>query len=81
MADYLKKKKNRMLWYDGELLDKAKELGERLLPAFNTTTGMPYPRVGVAFLVKCTDLNKITLPLKGSLHENVRYMQKCVWIL
>jgi mannosidase alpha-like ER degradation enhancer 3 len=34
-----------MLWYRGELLDLAKDLGYRFLPAFNTTTGIPYGRV------------------------------------
>ena len=33
------------LWYNNELLDKALELGERLLPAFNTSSGIPYPKV------------------------------------
>jgi ER degradation enhancer, mannosidase alpha-like 1 len=32
-------------WYKGELLDMAKDLGERLLPAFSTPTGLPYARV------------------------------------
>ena len=31
--------------YNGELLELANELGWRLLPAFNTTTGLPYHRV------------------------------------
>lgn len=39
--------------YDGQLLRLAMDLGSRLLPAFYTTTGIPYPRVnlrhGVAF--------------------------------
>lgn len=34
-----------MLWYNNELVDMAKEIGYRLLPAFNTSTGIPYPRV------------------------------------
>lgn len=34
-----------MLWYKGELLDMAKDVGYRLLPAFNTTTGIPHSRV------------------------------------
>jgi len=34
-----------MQWYRDELLHMAKELGYRLLPAFNTTSGLPYPRV------------------------------------
>lgn len=32
-------------WYQGELLDLAKDLGERLLPAFATPTGLPFARV------------------------------------
>ncbi|ORY37680.1 hypothetical protein BCR33DRAFT_663463 [Rhizoclosmatium globosum] len=31
--------------YNGELLKLAEDLGERLLPAFDTTTGLPFPRV------------------------------------
>ncbi|KAF7433136.1 alpha mannosidase-like protein [Pleurotus ostreatus] len=34
-------------WYKGELLKMAKDLGERLLPAFATPTGMPYARVNL----------------------------------
>ncbi|KAL1862609.1 hypothetical protein VTK73DRAFT_6698 [Phialemonium thermophilum] len=41
--------------YDGQLLRLALDLAERLLPAFYTTTGMPYPRVnlrhGIPFYV------------------------------
>ncbi|CAG5125309.1 unnamed protein product [Candidula unifasciata] len=44
-ASYFKRKKISMLWYHDELLTMAKEVGDRLLPAFNTTTGIPYPRV------------------------------------
>jgi mannosidase alpha-like ER degradation enhancer 1 len=32
-------------WYQGELLDMAHDLGRRLLPAFDTPTGIPYARV------------------------------------
>lgn len=31
--------------YDGQLLEKAYDLGLRLLPAFSTRTGIPWPRV------------------------------------
>ena len=31
--------------YNGELLKMATELGNRLLPAFNSPTGIPYSRV------------------------------------
>lgn len=33
--------------YDGQLLRLATDLADRLLPAFNTPTGMPYPRVNL----------------------------------
>ena len=32
-------------WYRGELLALARDLGRRLLPAFNTPTGIPFPRI------------------------------------
>lgn len=35
------------LRYDGQLLRLALDLAQRLLPAFYTTTGMPYPRVNL----------------------------------
>jgi hypothetical protein len=33
--------------YEGELLSLAQDLASRLLPAFDTTTGIPYPRVNL----------------------------------
>ena len=42
----LKEKGHQQLaWYTDQLLEKAEEVGQRLLPAFNTTTGLPYPKV------------------------------------
>lgn len=38
-----------MLWYNNELVPMAKEIGYRLLPAFNTSTGIPYPRVNLKY--------------------------------
>lgn len=35
--------------YDGQLLRLALDLGKRLLPAFNTPTGIPYPRVNLMY--------------------------------
>lgn len=35
--------------YDGQLLRLARNLGERLLPAFSTITGLPYPRVNLRY--------------------------------
>uniref|UniRef100_A0A673I6Q6 alpha-1,2-Mannosidase n=1 Tax=Sinocyclocheilus rhinocerous TaxID=307959 RepID=A0A673I6Q6_9TELE len=49
MADVLKQRGERMQWYRDELLHMAKELGYRLLPAFNTTSGLPYPRVNLLY--------------------------------
>lgn len=43
--------------YDGQLLRLAQDLAERLLPAFRTETGIPYPRVnlrtGIPFYANC----------------------------
>ena len=41
----LKKEGKGMAWYNGELLDMAIDIADRLLVAFNTTTGIPYSRV------------------------------------
>jgi hypothetical protein len=35
--------------YDGQLLRLATDLAERLLPAFHTPTGLPYPRVNLRY--------------------------------
>ncbi|KAJ3258378.1 ER degradation-enhancing alpha-mannosidase-like protein 1 [Boothiomyces macroporosus] len=34
-------------WYNGELLHLAKDLADRLMPAFDTPFGLPYPRVNL----------------------------------
>ena len=44
-AKDLQEQYGRMPWYQDELLTMAKEVGYRLLPAFNTSTGVPYPKV------------------------------------
>lgn len=36
-------------WYRGELLALAHDLGNRLLPAFATPTGLPYARVYIIY--------------------------------
>ena len=45
--------------YDGQLLRLAHDLAERLLPAFGTPTGLPYPRVnlrtGIPFFLPSTE--------------------------
>ncbi len=45
LAEYIQKEADYMRWYRGELLEMAKDLGYRLLPAFNTSTGIPHARV------------------------------------
>ena len=37
----------RMKWYNRQLLDQAVDLGNRLLPAFNTSTGLPHPIINL----------------------------------
>ncbi|CAH8526081.1 unnamed protein product [Schistosoma margrebowiei] len=38
---------SRMNWYTNELLQMAVDIGNRLLPAFDTPTGIPYPRINL----------------------------------
>ncbi|XP_043941240.1 ER degradation-enhancing alpha-mannosidase-like protein 3 isoform X2 [Protopterus annectens] len=49
MAIMLQDQGEYMQWYNNELLYMAKELGYKLLPAFNTTSGLPYPRINLKF--------------------------------
>ncbi|XP_014671067.1 PREDICTED: ER degradation-enhancing alpha-mannosidase-like protein 3 [Priapulus caudatus] len=51
-AAMLRDTRGRMVWYRDELLLLAKDLGYRLLPAFNTTSGMPLPRVNLRYGLK-----------------------------
>ncbi|XP_056628408.1 ER degradation-enhancing alpha-mannosidase-like protein 3 isoform X1 [Triplophysa dalaica] len=46
------KESGGMVWYRDELLHMAKDLGLRLLPAFNTSSGLPYPRVNLRYGVR-----------------------------
>lgn len=39
--------RDQMSWYNSELLDLAEDLGRRLLPAFDTKTGIPHSRVNL----------------------------------
>nr|XP_057929634.1 ER degradation-enhancing alpha-mannosidase-like protein 3 isoform X1 [Doryrhamphus excisus] len=52
MAVMLKEDGQHMQWYRDELLHMAKDLGLRLLPAFNTSSGLPYPRVNLKYGVR-----------------------------
>ncbi|XP_043472173.1 ER degradation-enhancing alpha-mannosidase-like protein 3 isoform X2 [Leptopilina heterotoma] len=52
LAEYLQQRADIMPWYRGELLNFAKDLGYRFLPAFNTTTGIPYGRINLKYGMK-----------------------------
>lgn len=62
LAEYLRKETDDdvMSWYNGELLEMARDLGYRLLPAFNTTTGIPHARVNLRYGMKDETLRKST---------------------
>ncbi|XP_072421646.1 ER degradation-enhancing alpha-mannosidase-like protein 3 isoform X1 [Chiloscyllium punctatum] len=49
MATMLKNHGSKVRWYKDELLHMARDIGYRLLPAFNTTSGLPYPRVNLKY--------------------------------
>ncbi|KAH7155590.1 glycosyl hydrolase family 47-domain-containing protein [Dactylonectria estremocensis] len=62
--------------YDGQLLRLALDLGQRLLPAFYTDTGIPYPRVnlrhGIPFYTKSPlhrEMGKEDLPENQEITE------------
>ncbi|KAF7381618.1 hypothetical protein HZH66_014012 [Vespula vulgaris] len=52
LAEYLQQRADIMPWYRGQLLDLAKDLGYRFLPAFNTSTGIPYGRINLKYGMK-----------------------------
>lgn len=56
LAEYVQKEAQFMMWYRGELLEMAKDLGYRLLPAFNTSTGIPHARVNLRHGMKTEEL-------------------------
>ena len=52
LADYLHERHHSLSWYQGELLNMAVDVGYRLLPAFNSSTGLPHPRVNLRHGIK-----------------------------
>ncbi|XP_049786542.1 ER degradation-enhancing alpha-mannosidase-like protein 3 [Schistocerca cancellata] len=56
LAEYLQQKMGVMEWYRGEMLNMARDLGYRLLPAFNTTTGIPHARINLRYGMKSPKL-------------------------
>lgn len=48
LAEYVKEKSPPLFsWYKDDLLILATDLGNRLMPAFNTSTGLPHPRINL----------------------------------
>lgn len=58
LTEYVQKDLKIMPWYKGELLEMARDLGYRLLPAFNTSTGIPHARVNLRTGMKDEQLKK-----------------------
>lgn len=73
------KKQGYLKWYVSQLLEMAKDIGYRLLPAFDTTTGIPHPRVSNYFSANFTCLlNCIFLVV--CLQINLKYGMNCARI-
>lgn len=47
LVEYLQTQFDFMPWYRNDLLGMAGEIADRILPAFNTTTGIPHARVNL----------------------------------
>ncbi|XP_053957451.1 ER degradation-enhancing alpha-mannosidase-like protein 3 isoform X2 [Anastrepha ludens] len=58
LTEHIQKNNGAMLWYKGEMLEMARDLGYRLLPAFNTSTGIPHARVNLRHGMKDELLKK-----------------------
>lgn len=57
---YLNSTARRQLnWYGSEILDLAEDLGRRLLPAFDTKTGIPHPRVNLKYGMESNELRSV----------------------
>ncbi|XP_046676855.1 ER degradation-enhancing alpha-mannosidase-like protein 3 [Homalodisca vitripennis] len=56
LAEYFQERAGVLRWYRGQLLHLAKDIGYRLLPAFNTTTGIPHARVNLRYGLKSQKL-------------------------
>ncbi|CAE6449780.1 unnamed protein product [Rhizoctonia solani] len=54
-------------WYNDELLSMAYDLGRRLLPAFNTNTGIPFARINLRHGVPKTETHETCTAGAGSL--------------
>ncbi|OQV23354.1 ER degradation-enhancing alpha-mannosidase-like protein 3 [Hypsibius exemplaris] len=60
LAKELQRRRGEMMWYRSELLDLAQDLGYVLLKAFDSATGMPYPRINLKYGLDGLDHQKHT---------------------
>lgn len=51
--------RSQLKWYNSEMLDLAEDLGRRLLPAFETRTGIPHPRVNLKYGMNSNELRSV----------------------
>lgn len=51
--------RSQLNWYNSEMLNLAEDLGRRLLPAFNTRTGIPHPRVNLKYGMESNELRSV----------------------
>lgn len=51
--------RQQLSWYKSEMLDLAEDLGRRLLPAFDTKTGIPHPRVNLKHGLNTEELKSV----------------------
>lgn len=56
MAEHLNQLYGALGWYRSEMLTMAKDIATRLLPAFNTTTGIPHGKVNLRYGMKSPQL-------------------------
>ncbi|KAB7496940.1 ER degradation-enhancing alpha-mannosidase-like protein 3 [Armadillidium nasatum] len=56
LAEHINQLYGAVSWYRGELLSMAQDLATRLLPAFNTSTGIPHPKVNLKYGMKSPKL-------------------------
>ena len=59
LAELIQSRKLGMKWYQGEMLNMALDVGYRLLPAFNSTTGLPHPRINLKHGIKSGKVKQI----------------------
>merc|ERR1719418_365133 len=60
LAELVRAEHGAMAWYRGELLNMAVDCANRLLPAFNSSTGLPYPRVNLRTGLRGLDSLQVT---------------------